>query len=142
MTGSEYRLSTALVQMAHLVERVFTEVARDYGLTRQQIELLCVLSQGPQGMTGLSEILGLGRSGLTGLVDRVERQGLVTRTRETCDRRAYQVSLTDKGERLGLEAHERVSDRLDALGDALPPGDRERIAPLLAALASGEIAPA
>lgn len=127
-------LADALVQLSHLVQHVFADVSRHYDLTPQQAQLLCALSRGPVGMTELSRSLRLEKSSLTGLVDRVERRGLVARERVSRDRRACQVALTGRGVRLAAETHEGVTTRLEALAGELRPADRDRLTSAIAQL--------
>jgi DNA-binding MarR family transcriptional regulator len=126
-TTTELGFVDALVRLSHLVQNVFSDVSHDYELTPQQTHLLCVLHQGPVGMTGLSRSLHLEKSSLTGLVDRVERRGLVTRTRYTHDRRACEIALTEPGARLAVAAHDEVSARLEKLAGEVPPAHRELV---------------
>ncbi|MBN6033912.1 MarR family winged helix-turn-helix transcriptional regulator [Amycolatopsis sp. 195334CR] len=124
-------LATALVRLSHLVQRVFTDASRDHDLTQPQAQLLCALTPGPVGMTELSRILHLEKSSLTGLVDRVERRGLVARVRDDHDRRACQIQLTETGAELGERAHNDVVDRLDELTAGMPAEQRELVAAAL-----------
>ena len=48
----------------------------------------------------LGDILVVDRSNITGLLDRLEKSGLVKRTDHPDDRRIYQVSLTSAGRKL------------------------------------------
>ncbi|PSK88095.1 DNA-binding MarR family transcriptional regulator [Murinocardiopsis flavida] len=129
--AQETRIADALIQVTRLVERVFAEVGRHCELTPQQAQLLCLLTDGPIGMTDLSRLLNLEKSSLTGLVDRVERRGLVARHRDTCDRRAWHVALTEEGQRAGAETHDLVNARLEALAEDLPASDRDQVAAAL-----------
>ncbi len=121
----------ALVRLSHLVQHVFAEVSRQYDLTPQQSQFLCMLAGGPVGMTELSRSLYLEKSSLTGLVDRAERRGLVARTRGSRDRRACQVVLTSEGARLATECHEEVTARLETLAGELLPIEREQLASVI-----------
>ncbi|APU15045.1 MULTISPECIES: MarR family winged helix-turn-helix transcriptional regulator [Actinoalloteichus] len=114
----------AVVRLAHLVDHVFDEVSRRHDLTSAQAQLLCVLVRGPVGMTDLCRALNLEKSSLTGLVDRVERRELVVRVRDSQDRRAYRIALTDAGTRLAVLAHDGVVAELDALAADLPAAER------------------
>jgi DNA-binding MarR family transcriptional regulator len=89
--------------------------------------MLCQLIEGPVGMADLGRQLHLEKSSLTGLVDRAERRGLVTRVRNSCDRRAYQVALTDEGTQLAVETHRVVCEELDKVA-AVVPGHRPEAA--------------
>jgi DNA-binding MarR family transcriptional regulator len=133
-TAEELDFAAALVRMSHLVQHVFADVSRERDITPQQAQLLCMLIGGPVGMTELSRLLHLEKSSLTGLVDRVERRGLVTRTRGSHDRRACQVALTNEGERLAVESHGGVTARLNSLTTELRPADKEHLTSVIARL--------
>ncbi|WP_147943176.1 MarR family winged helix-turn-helix transcriptional regulator [Microbispora sp. CSR-4] len=130
-TGTDAAFATALVRMSHVVQYVFADVSREHGVTPQQAQLLCMLNDGPIGMTELSRLLHLEKSSLTGLVDRVERRGLVTRVSHPRDRRACRISLTPEGAGLGEQVHAEICARLDVLGEEMPEADRLRIATAL-----------
>ncbi|WP_326691179.1 MarR family transcriptional regulator [Streptomyces sp. NBC_01795] len=117
-------IATSLVRLSHLVDHVFADVCRDFDLTQQQAQLLCMLIDGPVGMTELSRLLHVEKSSLTGLVDRVERRGLVERVRADNDRRAFRIALTTTGAELADDSHAAMCARLEALGQEL--GQRER----------------
>ena len=70
-----------------------------YGLTPSQFEILTVLSEeGEIPLNRLSERLCCACSNVTGIVDRLERDGLVKRKRSQEDRRVILLGLTDKGQ--------------------------------------------
>jgi DNA-binding MarR family transcriptional regulator len=139
-TTAQTGLSEALIHLSQLVAHVFADVSRGRDLTPQQAQLLCTLLEGPVGMTELGRLLHLEKSSLTGLVDRVERRGLVVRTRDPSDRRASQVALTAQGARLAVESHEDVTTRLEALAGELAPADRKRLASAIATMLDRAVA--
>ncbi|RJL23036.1 MarR family winged helix-turn-helix transcriptional regulator [Bailinhaonella thermotolerans] len=134
-------MADALVRLSHLVQHVFADVAREHGLTSQQLQLVCMLLSGPLGMTELSRLMRLERSSLTGLVDRVEKRGLVSRVADPADRRALRVALTEGGSGLADRAHDDVVARLDAMTGRLERDDRDRMAAAVALILT-EHAPA
>ena len=72
-----------------------------YGVTPSQFDLLTVLAkEGEVPLNRLSESLCCACSNVTGLVDRLERDGLVRRERSREDRRVILLSLTKKGQDL------------------------------------------
>lgn len=74
-------------------------VAQD--LTFGQMRILFLLSKhGPSPISRVAEWLGVGLSSASGVVDRVERHGLVTRSHRRDDRRVVECDLTDTGRRL------------------------------------------
>lgn len=125
------RLAASLVRLSHEVQHVFTDVSREYDLTPQQAQLLCVLAAGPLGMTELTRTLHLEKSSVTGLVDRVERRGLSVRMRDGHDRRACTVALTADGTRLAHRVHNAVVRRLARTLDGVSATDAERLTSVL-----------
>lgn len=121
----------ALVRSTFLVNAVYAESAREYGLTSQQGQLLCVLMAQPYGMTELGAVLGLAKSSLTGLVDRSERNGLVERRPDPDDSRAVRVALTRRGGRLAEEFYAETCRRVDELATGLAADERDVLAGLL-----------
>jgi DNA-binding MarR family transcriptional regulator len=70
-------------------------------LTFGQMRLLYLLSKnGPSPMSHVAESLGVGLPTASGIVERVERHGLVTRQHRSDDRRVVECILTDDGRRL------------------------------------------
>jgi DNA-binding MarR family transcriptional regulator len=136
-TTSDIGFATALVRLSHLVQAVFGEVSREHGCTPQQAQLLCMLVPGPVGMTELSRALHLEKSSLTGLVDRVERRGLVTRVPDGTDRRALWITLTEDGARLANATHNGVTARLDGLATQLPAEDLAFVTSVIQQLLAG-----
>ncbi|MBE1584297.1 MarR family winged helix-turn-helix transcriptional regulator [Nonomuraea angiospora] len=120
-----------LVRSTFLVNAVYAESAREYGLTSQQGQLLCVLMAQPYGMSELGATLGLAKSSLTGLVDRTERNGLVQRRPDPHDSRALRIALTGKGSELAAEFYTETCRRIEDLTTGLAAGDRDTLAGLL-----------
>jgi DNA-binding MarR family transcriptional regulator len=125
-------VATALVRSAFLVNAVYAESSRGYGLTPQQGQLLCVLMPQPYGMSELGEMLGLAKSSLTGLVDRTVQRGLVRREADPRDRRAVRVGLTEEGAALAEEFYAETCHRIETLPSGLTATERDRFATLLA----------
>ena len=74
------------------------------GLSLEQFDVLVHLAWAPSGTLPLHQLTAsmvvadaLSRSGITRLLDRMERDGLITRTVSTTDRRRFDVSLTPHG---------------------------------------------
>jgi DNA-binding MarR family transcriptional regulator len=108
-------MAAALVRSAFLVNAVYAESGREYGLTPQQGQLLCVLMAQPYGMSELGAMLGLAKSSLTGLVDRTERNGLVSREPDPQDTRAVRVALTPQGSKLAEQFYGETCRRIEKL---------------------------
>ena len=70
----------------------------DIKTTLSQTGILFLLRQEDgQSMTQLSKALDIDNSTLTGLIDRMERSGFVTRRPGDSDRRAFRISITPQG---------------------------------------------
>jgi DNA-binding MarR family transcriptional regulator len=76
------------------------------GLSLEQFDVLVHLAWAPSGTLPLHQLTAsmvvtdaLSRSGITRLLDRMDRDGLITRTVSTTDRRRFDVSLTPHGHR-------------------------------------------
>ncbi|MFD5322786.1 MarR family winged helix-turn-helix transcriptional regulator [Streptomyces sp. NPDC127092] len=121
----------ALVRTSFLVNAVYAESSREYGITPQQGQLLCVLMPTPYGMGELGAVLGLAKSSLTGLVDRTAQRGLVRREPDPEDGRAVRIVLTEEGRRIADAFYEETCRRIDLLPSGLEAGERDRLAELL-----------
>lgn len=89
--------------------------ARD--LTLGQVRLLFLLHrEGAQPMGHIAEMFDLSSTASTGLVERVERHGLVERHHRSDDRRVVECELTDVGRRF---VEELSGMRLDVIRHAL-----------------------
>jgi DNA-binding MarR family transcriptional regulator len=95
----------AFVYLYSESRRVTRAVADQYGLTGSQLLVVKILEEG-QGtsLSELSERLRAKNSTVTGIVDRMERDGIVTRTRSETDRRVVHLGLTGKGKKLAQTA--------------------------------------
>lgn len=124
-------VASALVRGAFLVNAVYAESAREYGITAQQGQLMCVLMARPRGMGELGAMLGLAKSSLTGLVDRTERNGLVRREADPEDMRAVRVALTPQGAKLVDAFYDETCRRIDGLPVGFSDAERDALAGLL-----------
>lgn len=100
-------LLTTLAEFRHELRRFlhFSEcVALEAGLQPQQHQLLLQVVGAPGGaaitIAYAAERLGLKHNSTVELVDRSEREGLLTRTVDPTDRRRAILELTSKGRRL------------------------------------------
>ena len=94
----------AIVYLATESRRVTQELARRAQLTGPQLTVLKILEAlGDLSLSELSDRIRAQNSTVTGIIDRMEREGLVTRVRSTEDRRVVHIQLTEKGSRLARE---------------------------------------
>ena len=93
-----------------LVRDLDAELRASHGLSLHEYEVLLVLSDAPAErlrMSDLASAVLLSQSGLTRLVDRLVRVGLVERVRCEEDRRGHWAALTEGG-RIRFEAARAV----------------------------------
>ena len=106
----------------------FASACEEMQLTPVQIHAVFWLGHdGPLAMGELARRVGTTEKTLTGVVDRLEREGHVNRERDAADRRLVRVRLTRRGE----EAHRRIDDLVNAkvaeLLALLDPPDRRAL---------------
>jgi DNA-binding MarR family transcriptional regulator len=92
---------------AELVRELDAELARAHDMPLSSYEVLLFLNDSDQGrmrMSELAESALLSRSGLTRLVDRLERQGLLKRERCESDARGLFAEITPEGRAAFAEA--------------------------------------
>lgn len=91
-----------LQTIADLVEkRCHRFLSRRYGLTMPQYHLLLAAMSGEATTLGsLADELNCSRGNLTGVADRLERDGWLVRERSTEDRRVVNIRLTEKGQQV------------------------------------------
>ena len=117
-----------LAAHATLIARLDAELEREHGLPLTSYEVLLYLADADGGRLRMGELadrLLLSRSGITRLVDRLERQGMIERERCEDDGRGFNAVLTAAGRR-----------KLDAARPAHLGGVRRHF---LAQLESGEL---
>ena len=119
------RLHQLLVEVARrrsLRDPISATCAR-LDLSAPQIHLLLALvNDGPLPMGDLARRVAVTEKTITGLVDRLERDGLVERARTSADRRVVRVRLTARGARLARKLDQGILDRIAWLLEALGPG--------------------
>jgi DNA-binding MarR family transcriptional regulator len=82
-----------------VIDVLEVEMERDAGFPLPWYDVLVQLEDAPEGrrMNELADQILYSKSGLTRVVDRMEKAGLVRRVRPENDRRSIFVSLTDEG---------------------------------------------
>lgn len=120
-----------LVEVFKAVTARTDEVHARRGLTGTDFDTLIRLARSPSRrlrMTDLAAQTGLSSSGITRIVDRLERDGLARREAHGADRRSLVAVLTDQGrDRLAADVPELVA-AIDAyLTGVLPPAETDAL---------------
>ena len=100
-TDWELRLGFLIHDVSRLRRSAFDRCLKPLNVTRSQWSVLAYLSR-EDGMTQsqLAEELGLGKVAVGGLIDRLEKSGLVRRDADADDRRVNRVFLQPKSQQL------------------------------------------
>ena len=84
--------------------RLTKGLASQFGLTGPQLTVIKLLETFENlSLSSLSERIRAQNSTVTGIIDRMEREGLVRRERSTTDRRVVHIRLSEKGQKLAKQ---------------------------------------
>ncbi len=123
---------------AAAVRTLNAQLTRDHGLTVNDYEALLVLSHAEDGAlrrTDLAGSLQLTPSGVTRLLEGLEREGYVAKRECTADRRVVYAALTDEGAaKLRAASCSHVAAIEELFGSSYEPDELETLAALLGRL--------
>ena len=111
-----YDAASALIRAASLVSHRVDEVVRPHGLTFARFEVLLLLSwsrRGQMGLTRIGDQLMVHQASITGVVDRLETDGLARRVPHPSDRRITLAQITNRGRLVVAQATETIAEHLD-----------------------------
>jgi DNA-binding MarR family transcriptional regulator len=134
---SRLRLWLRLLTCSGLVERaVRRRLRQEFAATLPRFDLMAALDRAPAGLTmgELSERLKVSNGNVTGVVERLVREGLVERTALPTDRRSYKVALTAAGRTAFAPMAVRHAGWIDSLLGDLSDGEIEQLMGLLGRL--------
>ena len=123
-----------LAQLSFLIHRMLERRAAEHDLSMIQTRLLGVLRDRQPSINELGRLLGLDKSSVSGLVERAERRGLVSRAPSPADGRAVVVSLSDDGRSLVARASSQFGADVGALLERLSPSARRELSRLVSQL--------
>jgi MarR family transcriptional regulator, organic hydroperoxide resistance regulator len=107
------------------------------GLTYAQVRALFVLGAHEESTAGeIAERARLSPGAVTGMLDELERQGIVTRVRCADDRRRVLVSLTEAGREVLGERKRRWTERWDEAMEGVDDDDLEAAAEVMRRIAA------
>ena len=99
-----------------LIRAVYLESQRNskqFGLTSPQSGVLrSLFNKGSMSSAELSRTTYVTPSNITGIIDRLEKKGLVERIRVTGDRRIVLITLTSKGEALSKTLPDPIEEKI------------------------------
>jgi DNA-binding MarR family transcriptional regulator len=115
-TAPDQRLLPLLEHLARVGRRAFENTLEPGGLRPRHLIALKLLSErGPASQQALADSLSLDPSNVVGLLNELEERGLITRRRDSADRRRHIVELSPRGQKHLCDAYDgmrRVDDDL------------------------------
>lgn len=128
MSSQDLDLAVAFAALYREVGVLYGVVSRRLGLTVQQIELLCLLSERRPSFGELAGLLGCDKTNVTGMVDRLARRGFVARETDPDDRRITRAALTEQGAAIRADFRSALAAEL---GARVPRANRSRLIALI-----------
>jgi DNA-binding MarR family transcriptional regulator len=111
--------------ITHNFQQLLWKDAEELKITSTQLMVLRKLSVHPDvGITELADLLHLGNSAASGVVDRMVKAGLITRQRSESDRRMFKLAMTEKGQEIRDLSKQSLRRYLQPLADI--PGEDAR----------------
>src|SRR3954452_515482 len=112
MAASDDEVTETLVGLFQEIDGHFGTASRSLGLTPQQAQLLCFAQHLRPSFGELATLLHCDKTNITGLVDRLQRRGLLTRRTDPNDRRITRVHLTPEGEAVTGQFQQAINTTL------------------------------
>lgn len=125
---TELRLWLRLLTCVNLIETEIRHRLRQrFGITLPRFDLMAQLERSPDGLLlgDLSKRMMVSNGNVTGLVDRLAKEGLIERVVVASDRRAVRVRLTRDGHAVFDRMAAEHADWVAELLEGLPAGEVE-----------------
>jgi len=120
------------------IRKVHSGIIQQMSLTPAQLFVLMFLEEHPVCRLGdISREMDIAPPTATGIVDRLERDGYLRRVPDEEDRRAVNISLTEKGVKFLKEMRRKKYERTCRILNMLTPEDRENYVRILKKLLEG-----
>ncbi len=122
-----FEAAAAVRSAFHAVERMRTQGAEGRGLSSGALDILIRVSDEAASIGDLAQAAGVSSRNVTGLVDTLEKDGLVRRDQDPQDRRSVQVSITPAG-KAWTQAFRRPSQlAMESVFHGFTPDDLDRL---------------
>lgn len=140
MPGHQVVLGVVLT--GEMLAKEGARLLRPFKLTDSQFNMLMLLkfqaeADGAVSQTQLGRMLLVNRSNVTGLVDRLEKAGLLERTSGGEDRRVKRVRLTTAGRKLVERAEKAYYQRIEEITGTLSEGEVKALGQMLEKIRAG-----
>lgn len=135
--SNSYQVLQLLRKCIRATDKHSKSLQSRYGITiPQQVCLMCLCEEGSLSISKLAKRVQLSPSTVVGIVDRLEKRGLLSRVRESKDRRVVQVQITDKARALVDSSPLPIQEKLVAGLSKLPKQEQAAIVDALQTVVS------
>jgi DNA-binding MarR family transcriptional regulator len=110
----------SFTRLARFINQLMREQLFCGPVTVQQCYTLEALIEGPKSMNTLAAEVALHQSTLTRIVEKLEKQNLLTRGRKENNQRTVEVRITEAGKQVHALLEEQSSQMISALLDLIP----------------------
>ena len=119
-------------EIAKLLKRRFEEAAKDYGVTLPQWRVLAQIGLGRDSrQASLAASIDVDAMTMSGILDRLDKRGLITRMPDPTDSRAKIAAITPEGEEVVYSAREIGLRLLEEASRGLSKKDQDQLKALL-----------
>lgn len=141
--GERADLAAMLYPLVRSLMAAELPILDEHGVSMWGYSVLCTLDDRPiRTQAALAEAIGADKTRIISTLDRLQEDGLITRTPDPDDRRARLLSITEAGRRKRRAVQAQIQANEERLLAELPPADRAafmRAVGTLAALPHAEI---
>lgn len=127
LVNEDHEALLGILVTAEMLKKESNRLFAPLGITGAQFNVLILLyaqtEDGTMTQSDLGRLLTVHRSNVTGLVDRLEAQGMVRRMDDERDRRVYRIALTEEGRETARRAEAFYLNKIHALMGGLEPRD-------------------
>lgn len=126
--GNGIQVFKTMKRIMHNVRNAMGQQFKDFNITGPQGMLIgTLMHHDTMKISDLSDTLGLSNSTVSGILDRLEKQGLVERTRSKDDRRVVYVSITPEFRKNAKEKYKALEETFQSMLSKATPEENEMI---------------
>ncbi|RME84841.1 MAG: MarR family transcriptional regulator [Planctomycetota bacterium] len=128
--SSAEKIMTYILKNSDLANQLSRRlVFEDFGLSCSKYKILRALAEegAPLRLSVLSKRLCVSNANVTGLVNRLERDGYIKKIPNPTDKRVTLVQLTRRGEKLYQKISSLYDQTFHSIFEAIPPQEQEEI---------------
>jgi DNA-binding MarR family transcriptional regulator len=135
--GERADLAAMLYPLVRSLMAAELPILDEHGVSMWGYSVLCTLDDRPiRTQAALAEAIGADKTRIISTLDRLQDDGLITRTPDPDDRRARLLSITEEGRRTRRAVQAEIQANEERLLAELPPADRAGFLRAIGALAA------